>query len=532
MCKDSCMATMNDKKTKIRVRRINELLARSAALHPDRPALHQHGRTSTYRELAAAVEKTTLDLHRRGVGPGDRVLVVGTNSIEAVTLLFGLGTLGAWPVLVSSRVAPGQLDAIIAHCDPRLALYVGAPGGSAREHALRRDAKPAAFTALEGILSEEAGTEVLPEPQPDSPENGVAAMIYTSGTTGMPKAAMLSHRNLVHIGLTQLELRRYSEIDKTYCPLPISHVGALGILMCVLAAGACMYLADRFEPAKLVAAIRDHGITVVPGLPPLYVKLLEWLADNPTIEFDTSRVRLITSSSSRLNAPVKRAVERLFEQPLQNAYGLTEATGVIFQAEAGQWRKDASVGPPIPGVSVRIIDASGNDVPLGERGEIVARGPNVFLGYYKDPAATHASFTRDGWLRSGDLGYVDESGVAFITGRSKETIKRSGYNIYPAELEAALNEHDCVSMSAVVPGRRLGDEEVVAFVQPKKDSIVQPAALLAFLQNRIAAYELPGAIHLVNRLPTLHNGKVDKMTLRQWAQDEDAHEAGMSSQMI
>ena len=304
-------------------------------------------------------------------------------------------------------------------------------------------------------------------------------------------------------------------------PLPISHVGALGILLCVTAAGACLYLAERFVPADLAAAIREENVSVVPGLPPLHVKFLEWAMANPRA-FDKDRVRLVTTSSSPLHASVKRAVERLYGCPLQNAYGLSEATGVVFQVEVAQWREDVSVGPPIPGVSVRIARGDGSSVPPGETGEILVRGPNVFLGYYRNAEATRAAFTADGWLRTGDLAYFGDGGVAFIAGRAKEMIKRSGYSIQPAEIEAALNEHPGVALSAVVAGRRAVDEEVVAFVQLKQGTNAGPDELIVFLHGRVAPYELPGAVRLLASVPTLNNGKIDRVTLRQWASEFDA----------
>ena len=346
--------------------RIGELLAQTALRAARRPALQADGRTWTYAELAACIRATRDDLRRLGVAPGDRIVIAGANSVQEVSLLFAASDLGAWPALVSGRLAPAQLDAIIDHCDPLLALFVDTQAETSA-HAARRRAAAVPFSALDGVHAERRA--VLPE----SPsEHDIAAMVCTSGTTGTPKVAMLSHGNLVFIALTQRQLRGYDETDKTYCPLPLSHIGALGILMCVIAAGACLYLEPRFLPANLARAIRDDGISVVPGLPPLHTKFLEWVAQHPG-EFTRGRARLVTTSSSPLHAPVKRAVEDLYGCPLQNAYGLTEATGVVFQAEADRWRDDTSVGRPIPGVSVRIA-ADGRIATSGNRGEIQVRG--------------------------------------------------------------------------------------------------------------------------------------------------------------
>lgn len=495
--------------------RIGDLLERTAGLFADRPAIQCGADTRSYSQLSESVRKTREDLRRLGVAAGDRLLIVSANSIEAVVLLFAGSALGAWPVVVSDRIAPAQLDRIVDHCDPCLSLFVSSNRGAEPQHARKHQAQPISWTAMTDVWSSRRDPKPVAEARADRPQDDVAAMIYTSGTTGEPKGAMLSHRNLLFTGLTQMQLRHYSETDKTYCPLPLAHVGALTILMCVIAAGACMYLASRFVPAELAAAIRNDGVTVIPGLPPLHVKFMEWVADHPD-RLERGRVRLVTTSSSPLHAPVKRAVEEMYGCPLQNGYGQTEA-GMVFQVETDAWREDTSVGHALPGMRVRIADPDGNSLPAGEIGEILVRGPSVFLGYYRDPEATRAAFTSDGWLRTGDLAYLDETQAAFVTGRSAETIRRSGYSIFPAEIEGALNEHPGVAQSAVVAGTRVADEEVVAFVQPKKDASVAADEILDFLKERIAAYELPGDLRLVERMPTLTNGKIDKRKLREWA---------------
>ncbi len=351
------------------VRRIDELLMRTAERFGARPAIETPGSTFTYRELAKCVDVTCDDLRALGVSAAQRVLVIGANSVHDVALLFALSRIGAWPVLVSARVAPAQLDAIVAHCEPYLALYACVQP-EAVDHAARRGATAARFRELDAIRVAVGSPRPDVDAEPAWPADRVAALIYTSGTTSAPKAAMLSHANLLYIAFTQRLLRRYSEHDKTYCPLPLAHIGALGILLCVVAAGACMHLTPRFVPRELAAAIRRNGISVVPGLPPLHVKFLDWVNDNRS-QFERGRVRLVTTSSSPLHLPVKHAVEALYGCALQNAYGLTEASGVVFQVEAGERRDDTSVGRPIPGVSVRIVGPDGAGPPRGR----ARRGP-------------------------------------------------------------------------------------------------------------------------------------------------------------
>ena len=493
--------------------RIHELLSQSAKHFPDRPALQFGATQLTYADLDDLVRSAASELSGFGVRSGDRVVSIGRNRIEDVVLLHALSHIGAWPVLTSARAAAAQLEQIVSHCAPRLVVASDAVPIPVAGRAVH-------FSSIDvvGILNE--GVEP-PELSALDRKDDVAAVLYTSGSTGAPKAAMLSHENLVYIGTTQRTLRQYSATDKTFCPLPIAHVGALGISMCLIASGACLYLAERFRPDTLAAAILEQGVTVVPGLPPLHVKFMDWVRENPG-RFEAGAVRLVTTSSSALHSEVKQAVEDLYGCPLQNAYGLTEASGVIFQVRLDQLRDDVSVGPALPDVEARIADADGPLGP-GEHGEIQARGPNVFLGYYRDSAATRATFTQDGWLRTGDLGYLSGQGVAYVTGRAKETIKRSGYTILPAVLEAALQAIPGVSLAVVVSRPARFDEQVVAFVECEAESGLDSCAVLERLSHCVAKYELPDEVRLVDHLPTLSNGKIDRVGLRRAAGEPLPH---------
>jgi acyl-CoA synthetase (AMP-forming)/AMP-acid ligase II len=504
-------------------RHIGELLARSAARFPSRPAIQTEGCVTTYVALKRRVDATTDDLRRLGALRGDRVIVVGENTLADVTLLFALNELGCWPLLLNARIAAQQLASLIEHCTPRLTLFAGSQAETLA-HAARHDAGAHSFTSLGAIRVARAAAPTIREPRAALPELNVAAMVCTSGTTGTPKIAMLSHRYLLFAALTQKRVRRYTHQDKTYCPLPLSHVAALGFLLCVVASGACLYLRQRFVPSDLARAIRDDGITVVPGLPPLHRKFVEWVAENPA-EFSRGRVRLVTTSSSPLDDSLKHAVEELYGCTFQNAYGSTE-TGLVFQVDVDHPRVDTSVGHAVPGVTVRLVDSAGRDVPAGEPGEILVRGRNVFLGYYRAPAATQAAFTADGWFRTGDIARLDASGAAFITGRAKESIKRSGYTVYPEGVEQALVGHPSVALAAVVPAQRKSDAEIVAFVELKKHSTSDSQALLEFASARLAPYELPGILEIVPQLPTLANNKIDRSLLRQWAADLTRSDSG------
>ncbi len=499
--------------------RIGDLVRRGAVRFAGRPAVFDGPLRWTYRDLLGAIEGARVALAGLGVGPGDRVLVVQENCAETIALLFAASELDAWPVIVSARLAAHEVDRILDHCRPQAALFLSRRSEAARAHAARSGAREGALGPLGAAqiwTPPTAPPRETPDPRVD---RRVAAMIYTSGTTGAPKGAMLSHRNLLFIGRTQAAVRRYTPDDKLYCVLPIAHIGALSsILMGLFHAGGSLILDQRFSPAEIGRVLREEGVTILPGVPTSHVRFAEWARANPSL-YAAPKLRMVTCASSPLDPAVKADVEAVYGLPLQNGYGLTETGAVVCQTSIDEPRRDTSVGKPLPGVEVRFADNEGRDVRAGEVGEILVRGPNVFLGYYRAPEATKAVFTADGWFRTGDLGYMDLSGDVFIAGRLKDIIKRSGYNVYPIDVETALNAHPSVAICAVIGRPRGADEEVVAFIQPREGVAVERDEVIAFLAQRLASYKLPNVLEVVPLLPVLHNGKVDKAVMRRMADE-------------
>ncbi len=494
--------------------RIVDVVDRGAARFADRPALRDGDRVLTYDDLARRVEATSASLAALGVRAGDRVIVVAENDAEAIVLLFAIGRLDGWPLLAAARLGAREIDTLATLCEPRLVLYLSARSDAAAGHAARRGGSAILVDPLGPMHVERAPGDPVSEPPPGRPGDGVAAMICTSGTTGAPKAAILTHANVLFIAQAQAAARRYAPDDRVYLALPIAYAGALAsITMSTLVAGGCVCLAQRFAPEDLARAMREDGITVVPGVPALHARFVAWARAHPGA-FAAPRVRMVTSASSPLDAEVKADVEALYGLPLQNGYGLTETTAVVCQTRLDDRRADTSVGRPLAGVRTRLVDAAGQDVAPGETGEIQVRGPNVFAGYYRNPEADAAAFTPDGWFRTGDLGRIDAAGDLHIAGRLKDLIKHSGYTVYPAEVEAALGAHPAVASCAVVGRPHGADEQVVAFVQPEDSASVTADELRSFLAGRIAAHKLPGLLRIVVRLPTLANGKVDRSALR------------------
>jgi acyl-CoA synthetase (AMP-forming)/AMP-acid ligase II len=299
-------------------------------------------------------------------------------------------------------------------------------------------------------------------------------------------------------------LRGLVPADRAWGVLPISLVyGLSSVMLGTLSAGACLHLAPRFTPEAMLAAIRDDGLSIVQGVPAMYARLLEHLGDSDPLP---SRLRFAYAGGSPLDPALKAAVERLLGVPLHNGYGLTEAAPTVSQTRLDAPRADTSVGQAIPGVEVRV------DAPDGQ---LFVRGPNVMQGYYRDPAGTAAVLSQDGWLDTGDLARQDPDGALFIQGRSRELIIRSGFKVYPLEVETVLNAHPAVTQSAVV-GRvqEDGNEEVVAFVQAAAGSVLSADALNGWAAARLAPYKRPARIVFMDALPAAASGKVLKHRLK------------------
>ncbi|MDQ4060933.1 MAG: AMP-binding protein [Pseudomonadota bacterium] len=504
-------------------RRIHALVEHWSRERPRALALIDHdGRRLAWGDLAQAVEAALGILRQAGVRGGDRVLIANENCAAVCALLFACSRLDAWAVLVNARLAAPEIDRIAAHCGPRCMVFTHEVSTEAAAHAARHGARRPRDSRLGGVLV----TGPLPaEPEPVEGSNAdqVAAMIYTSGTTGPPKGVMLSHRSLLFIATVSGRLRALSMDDLVYAVLPVSHVfGLASTCLGTIKAGGALMLVPRFDPAHLADAL-EAGVSVFQGVPAMYAKLLEYLeAQGRALK--APRLRYMSSGGAPLDIAWKRRIEQRFGLALNNGYGLTEASPTVSQTRIEDPRDDDSIGPPLPGLEIRFVDAQGREVPDGEVGELWVRGPNVMKGYYRDPAATAAAITAEGWLRTGDLGRRGPDGALYLVGRAKELIIRSGFNVYPPEVEAALNAHPQVVHSAVIGRPVSGNEEVIAFVEAVPGSGLDEPGLKAFVAERLAPYKRPQRIFVVDRMPAGATGKVHKHLLARLAEELLARE--------
>jgi len=499
--------------------RLSAIPAHWAARTPHAPALHENGRSWTYAQLQHGVENAARLLRELDVRAGDRLMVVGENGALQVALIFAAASIDAWIVNVNARLSAREIDTIAGHSSARRVLFLAGASPEAAAHAARLGA--ASAVTVEGmgeLLAGELNDAAIAEACVPGNEQ-VAALIYTTGTTGQSKGVMLTHRNLLFIAAVSSTLRGLTRSDRAYGVLPISHVyGLASVALGTLYAGAALYLVPRFSVDGLLSALKDDELTIVQGVPAMYAKLLQTLggADTPL----PTRLRFAYAGGSPLAPSLKHDVEKLLGTALHNGYGMTESAPTISQTRLEAPRMDDSVGTPIPGVEVRVVSLDGVDVAPGEAGELWIRGPNVMAGYYREPAMTAATMRDGGWLNTGDMARQERDGALFIVGRTKELIIRSGFNVYPLEVETALNAHPSVVQSAVV-GRSLadGNEDVIAYVEIDQRQPATVEALQAWLAQTLSPYKCPSAIIVMEALPAAATGKILKGQLRQMAQE-------------
>ena len=336
-----------------------------------------------------------------------------------------------------------------------------------------------------------------------------AVILYTSGTTGHPKGAELTHGNLIsNTEVARADIVHARPGDVIFGGLPLFHVfGQTVALNVAVASGACLTLLPRFSAEHALRIIADHRVTVFEGVPTMYVALLH---QSDRADYDVSALRMCISGGAALPVQVLRGFEEAFGVPVLEGYGLSETSPVASFNHPGRERKPGSIGTPIRDVQMRVVDRDDHEVPQGEVGEIVIRGPNVMKGYWQRPEAT-AEAIRDGWFHSGDLARVDEDGYFYIVDRKKDLIIRGGYNVYPREIEEVLYEHPAIAEAAVIglPHPALG-EEVGAAVVLKPGAVISAEELRDYVKGQVAAYKYPRHVWIADALPKGSTGKIQK----------------------
>ena len=510
---------------------VAELLSRAAAQEPDKTALSEatSGRSVTWSGLDDLVQRVVQGLSDAGMVAGYRVMVAAGNSIEFVAAYLGALRAGMVVVPVNPRSATGELIRMLADSGSRMVITdattvaavraaVGGLNEAMEAAGMETSTRPRIVTVGTTLAPGERGWDQLvatrgrPAPVRVDPE-GLAVLLYTSGTSGRPRAAMLSHRALI------ANIDQVAEVDPPMITgqdvvlgvLPLFHVyGLNAVLGGVLRHHARLVLVDGFDPEGSLDIIEDEAISVVPVAPPVFAYWMQV----PGLEDRLGPVRLVLSGSAPLDPDLTEAFTRRTQVDVHQGYGLTEAAPVVTSTLCSKDPNPRSVGAPLPGIEVRLVDEAGHE-PLDEDGgEIHIRGANLFSGYWPDFSDGP---DRDGWWATGDVGYLDPDGDLYLVDRVKELVIVSGFNVYPSEVEDVITELPEVAEAAVigVEDDRTG-EAVVAYVKPtslgQSDSLVD--VVRRHCADRLAGFKQPSVIHVVDQLPYTGTGKVQKGRLR------------------
>ncbi|MEH6737587.1 MAG: class I adenylate-forming enzyme family protein [Sulfitobacter sp.] len=483
--------------------RVEEFLRDRVAVAPDTIALSDSsGVTWSYAELDRASDDLADALRGVGVQANDRVLLLVENCAAAVATLHAAWKVGAVIIPFNARQTEGEVARVVKHASPAAIITTSHVSKDAAAHGARMGGQE--ITGAFGTMMLAKGTS-----DPDPVLSDVAVLLYTTGTTGDPKGVMLTHDGVRFGGMASSGLRKMVPEDVVYGVLPMSHVfGLISVLTGACYTGAHVQIEARFSAQKLYDAAMG-GVTIIPAVPQMHALVMQYTKEQGMERLGAPKLRYVSSGGAPLDPAWKRGAEAFYELPLQNGFGMTETSSGASATNNVIGSPDISVGPPTPGTRARIdVDApGGNGV---EEGEVLIAGPHVMKGYYRNPEETTKALDSDGWLRTGDLGKIDDDGNLYILGRSKELIIHGGFNVYPPEVEAALNDHPQVIQSAVVGRTKDGDEEVLAFVQVSDIDRPSIDELRAFVKERLTGYKRPKHIILATALPAAPTGKLLK----------------------
>jgi long-chain acyl-CoA synthetase len=485
-------------------------LLRSAELYPERPAVRLDDTILTYAALEDASARAAGLLREHGVGPGDRVAIMLPNICEFAVIYYGALRAGAVVVPMNPLLKEREVAYYLDDSQARMIFAWHGCAEEANAGAMRAGAECVVVGSTFGDLLAAAtpvGGAVV------RAGSDTAVILYTSGTTGQPKGAELTHANLrTNVETFVTDLVQAGPYDVIFGGLPLFHsFGQTCGLNGAVRVGACLTLVARFAPGPVLDLIERDRVTIFEGVPTMYVALL---AEPDRAARDVSTLRVCVSGGAALPVEVMRGFEEAFGCIILEGYGLSETSPVASFNHPDRPRKPGSIGTPIQGVELRVLDEDGKDVPVGDVGEIAIRGHNVMKGYWRRPEAT-AEAIPDGWFRSGDLARKDDDGYYFIVDRRKDLIIRGGYNVYPREIEEVLYEHPSIAEAAVigVPDASLG-EEVGAAVVLKPGETVTTDDIREFIKGQVAAYKYPRKVWLLDALPKGPTGKVLKREIR------------------
>jgi len=513
----------------------------SASNNPDKVAIVELGRQFTYKELLLAVDRAADMFWELGIREDDKIALVHRNGLEFIVTHYALSKIGAITVPINFMISKAEeINYILSDC--------GAKGVVTQAAFAKTYAKLAAVNKnLRFILCTDKcdvpGVEDFwlrlksssfhyASHRRHIPKNDIISLIYTSGTTGYPKGAILTHNNVLSNSKACRQAFSVTPEDTFICILPMFHIFAWTTMVVLPISAGCKVLAiSSITPATpWLNLMGMEGVTVIAGVPQIFgllAKEARGLKRYYLQHWAFRKVRVCMSGAAPLKTQIVEHFEERLGLPLLEGYGLTETSPVVAVNRVDASRPH-SVGLPLDGTKVKIVDDNNNELPLGVEGEICVKGPGVTTGYYGKPEATIEAFTPDGWFRTGDIGIVDEDGYVFIRDRKKDMIIIKGLKVFSAQVESVIQEHPGVAEAAVISfpvGE--GEESIKCFCQPKPGAKLEKAEVMKFIRQKLDPYKRPREVEIVDALPRNSLNKVLKRQLRQ--QEMDKFKAKMAA---
>jgi len=493
---------------------IGNILTKSAHEFPDKVAIICDGKQVKYRELNSRVNQLTHGFLYSGIGKNSRIAILMYNSVELVEIYFALAKAGITGIPLNFRLTVPELYYIIEDSDATT-LIIGEefestldqlrPRLSKAKHFITVGKEPQKVEEFYNLYHNQSNRE----PDIKVKAEDESFIIYTSGTTGKPKGVILTHKNHIWNTINYTIAYQMEESDVELALTPMFHSSTMGRIFAYIFTGATFITSKRFDPVQAMELITKCKVTSITQTPTMYAALLN-LKDKDCYHTDT--VKRIVTGAAPASPEMKGEIAQLFPRAgVFDLYGLTEASpGVTILKPNSPPDKIASVGKPMMSVKIKIVGENGRELPSGETGEIVCRGPNVMKGYYNNSASTK-EVLREGWLYTGDVGIIDRNGYLYLTGRKKELIVSGGDNIYPAEIETVLHRHPLILEAAVigVPDEYWG-ESVKAIVVTKSGKAIDEQEVIEYCKSRLASYKKPKSVDFIDALPKNAAGKVMK----------------------
>ena len=510
---------------------ISCLLEDSARRYPSHSAFVFMDTDLSYAQINAAANKVANGLIKKGIKPGDKVAMSCLNLPYFPIIYFGILKAGAVIVPLSILLKEDEIayhltdsHAKAYFCfegTPELPMgklgyagWHGVPGCTELIMVMAKPEMPSPYDGTETFAGLTKDQPVTFESHPTGAED-TAIIIYTSGTTGRPKGAELTHSNILNNTIVSANLMSSSSKDTQLIVLPLFHIFAMVVQMAAgIYRGVRNILLPRFDAETVFALMLKHKVTMFSGVPTMYWGLNHYTGDKFDYSEISKNLRIAASGGASLPLQVLHDFEKRFNVPILEGFGMSEGSPVVTFNQIETGRKPGSIGTPVWGVEVKLVDENDNEVPVGEKGELLYRGHNVMKGYYNKPEA-NAETLRNGWMHSGDIATKDEDGFYYIVDRTKDMIIRGGLNVYPREIEEVMITHESISMVAVIgiPDEKYG-EEIKAFVVLKEGVSVTEKEIQDWIKEKIADYKYPRIVEFIDKLPMSATGKILKKELR------------------